>query len=107
MTAVIEKRWQDRQWIATEKPGLDYSALRPHPSGGATFFLRFASGAIGAAHTHPAGEELYAVSGDITVGGRRLKAGDYLYTPPDGVHDAVAHEETVLLLHTPKLPVFL
>jgi len=82
MTAVIEKRWQDRQWIATEKPGLDYSALRPHPSGGATFFLRFASGAVGGAHTH-------------------------LYTPPDGVHDAVAHEETVLLLHTPKLPVFL
>jgi quercetin dioxygenase-like cupin family protein len=107
MTDVVEKLWQDRQWLPSDKPGLDYSPLRPHASGGATFFLRFAAGAVGAAHTHPGGEELFVVSGDITVGGRRLRAGDYLYTPPDGVHDAVAHEETVLLLHTPKLPVFL
>ena len=33
--------------------------------------------------------------------------GDYLNTPPNEAHDAQAHAETVLLLHAPKLPVFL
>ncbi|MGH7249085.1 MAG: cupin domain-containing protein, partial [Pseudomonadota bacterium] len=81
--------------------------LRPHASGGATIFLRFAKGAVGAPHTHPGGEELFVVSGDISIGGKRVVAGDYLYTPPDAVHDAVAHEDTVLLLSLPKLPVFI
>ena len=53
------------------------------------------------------GEELFVFSGDITIGGRRLKAGDYLYTPPGAAHDAVAHEETVLFMNLPKPPVFL
>ena len=107
MTEIVQKSWQERQWVPTEAAGLDYSVLRPHASGGATFFLRFAAGAKGAPHTPPEGEELYVVSGDITIGDRRLTTGDYLYTPPDGIHDAVAHTETVLLLHAPKLPIFL
>jgi quercetin dioxygenase-like cupin family protein len=47
------------------------------------------------------------VSGDITIGDRRVKAGDYLYTPPGAAHDADAHDDTVLLLSLPQLPVFL
>lgn len=107
MLDVIQKGWAERAWVATETPGLDYAVLRGHPEGGATFFLRFGKGVVGAPHTHPAGEELFVVSGDITIGGLRLTTGDYLYTPPDAAHDAVAHEETVLLLNAPKLPVFL
>src|SRR5437879_7871308 len=105
MAYVIQKGWEERQWVPTEAPGLEYSVLRPHASGGATFFLRFAAGAVGAPHTHPEGEELFVVSGDITVGGRRLRTGDYLYTPPNESHSAQAHAETVLLLNTPKLPI--
>jgi hypothetical protein len=107
MADVIQKSWADRQWVPTPTPGLEYSALRGHSSGGASFFLRFAAGVAAQPHTHPDGEELYVVSGDITVGGRRLRTGDYLYTPPDKSHDAQAHAETVLLLVAPKLPVFL
>ena len=57
----------------------------------------------------PPNLDLFALgtAGDVTIGGRRLKTGDYLYTPPNEAHDAVAHAETVLLLHAPKLPVFL
>ena len=91
----------------TETKGLDYSVLRPQNGGGATIFLRFAKGTRGAAHTHPGGEELFVVSGDITIGDRRVKAGDYLYTPPGAAHDAEAHDDTVLLLSLPQLPVFL
>jgi quercetin dioxygenase-like cupin family protein len=107
MADVIQKSAEDRQWVETPTPGLEYAALRGHASGGASFFLRFAAGVAAKPHTHPEGEELYVVSGDITVGGRRLRTGDYLYTPPDETHDAQAHEETVLLLVAPKLPVFL
>ena len=104
---VILQPWVGRGWISTETAGLDYSLLRQHDHGGATLYLRFAKGTVGAPHTHPEGEELYVVAGDITVGGRRLKAGDYLYTPPGASHDAVAHADTLLLMHLPKLPIFL
>ena len=107
MSDVLQKTWNERSWAATETPGLDYSILRPQADGGATIFLRFAKGTVGAPHTHPGGEELFVFSGDITIGGRRLKAGDYLYTPPGAAHDAVAHEETVLFMNLPKPPVFL
>jgi quercetin dioxygenase-like cupin family protein len=93
-------------WLPTETKGLDYALLRPQNGGGATIFLRFAKGTRGAAHTHPGGEELFVVSGDITIGDRRVKAGDYLYTPPGVAHDAEAHDDTVLLLSLPQLPVF-
>ena len=46
------------------------------------------------------------MSGKITIGGKRMKAGDFLYTPPGESHDAVAHEETILLLNLPQLPIF-
>ncbi len=107
MGEVIEKAWKDRSWETTETVGLDYSVLRPQADGGATIFLRFAKGVIGAEHTHPGGEEVFVVEGDITIGGRRLKRGDFLYTPPDASHAALAHDDTVLLVNLPQLPVFL
>jgi quercetin dioxygenase-like cupin family protein len=110
MTEVTEKlvqaAWKDRTWQETGAPGLTLSVLRP-TDGGASIFLKFEKGAVGAEHIHPEGEELLVVSGDITVGGRRLGPGDYLYTPPGGVHEAVAHEATVLFLSLPKAPIFL
>jgi hypothetical protein len=93
-------------WPLTETKGLDYAVLRPLDRGSATIFLRLAKGTHGAAPTHPGGEELFVVCGDITIGDRRLKAGDYLYAPPDAAQDAQVHDDTVLLLSLPQLPVF-
>lgn len=104
-TPVIQVAWKDRNWQPTETPGLTFSVLRPQ-DGGASIFLKFDKGVVGANHIHPEGEELLVVSGDITVGDRRLGPGDYLYTPPGAAHEATAHEETVLFLNLPKLPVF-
>jgi quercetin dioxygenase-like cupin family protein len=107
MSDVVFGSLGDAHWASTPTPGLDFAGLRQHANGeGGTIFLRFAAGVIGANHLHPEGEELYVVSGDITVGGRRLKPGDYLYTPPGASHEAVAHTESVLLLSFPKPPVF-
>jgi len=106
MSEVILRTVDDREWTPAGIPGLDYAALRPHENGGATIMLRFAKGARGANHRHPGGEEAFVISGDITIGGKRMKAGDFLYTPPGASHDAIAHEETILLLNLPQLPVF-
>jgi quercetin dioxygenase-like cupin family protein len=106
MSDVILRTVNEREWQSTETSGLDYSVLRPHEGGGATILLRFAADARGARHMHPGGEEALVIEGDITIGGRRMKTGDYLYTPPGGSHEALAHSETILLLNLPKLPVF-
>ena len=107
MSDVQIARLEDRQWVPTDTAGLDFAVMRQNGTGGGTLLLRFGEGVVGAPHTHPEGEELYVLSGDITIGEHRLKAGDYLYTPPDGVHEALAHTPSLLLLQLPKLPVFL
>jgi quercetin dioxygenase-like cupin family protein len=78
MSEMVFGRLGAGTWLPTETKGLDYSLLRPQNGGGATIFLRLAKGARGAAHTHSGGEELFVVSGDITIGDRRVKAGDNL-----------------------------
>ena len=107
MGEVIAKTLQTGEWQHTPTSGVDYVELRQQEGGGSTIFLRFAKGTHGRAHTHPGGEDIYVVTGDITIGGKRLKAGDYLYTPPGIAHDADAHEETVLFVSLPKAPIFL
>jgi len=103
----ISRRLEAAEWRPTEHQGINYSVLRLNEQGGGTVFLKFDADTHGKAHTHPAGEELLVLSGSITIGGTKLGPGDYLYTPPDGVHDAIAHETTVMLLSAPKPPVFL
>ena len=107
MDDIVYASLRDAKWVDPGTPGPHYAPLRRHADGaGATIFLRFSAGTIGANHIHPAGEELFVVSGDITIGGRRLGAGDYLYSPPGAAHEAIAHADTILLLSLPKLPVF-
>jgi quercetin dioxygenase-like cupin family protein len=106
MAEIVQRQRNDRSWSPVGARRIERWVVRENGRGGATYYLKFAAGAAAPAHNQPEGEELYVVSGDITVGGRRLKAGDYLYTPPNEPHDAVAHEETVLLLSLPMLPVF-
>jgi quercetin dioxygenase-like cupin family protein len=103
---VVFRTVVERQWTPTEEEGLDYALLRLHPNGGATTLLHFAKGVHGRDHRHPEGEEVFVISGDITIGGKRMKSGDFLYTPPGPSHDAVAHEDTILLVNLPKLPVY-
>ena len=107
MAEVLQQRSEERRFVRTGVPGVEISPVRTQPEGGATYFLRFAEGAVGPPHTHPAGGELFVVHGDITVGGVRLKTSDYLYTPPSESHDAIAHAQSIILLSAPKRPVFL
>jgi quercetin dioxygenase-like cupin family protein len=106
MIDVLHVTTHAQAWLPTG-PGARMVVLRHEPGGWATTLLHFEAGARSRPHRHPGGEELFVLSGIIRVGDRRLVAGDYLYTPPGGVHDAEAEEETVLFLIVPRGIVYL
>jgi quercetin dioxygenase-like cupin family protein len=87
--------------------GVSMAPLRVEAGGAGVALLRFEPGAVSGAHRHPAGEDLYVVSGRLRVGDRVLQVGDYLHTPPGGVHDAEADEEAVVLISVPEPVEFL
>lgn len=41
------------------------------------------------------------MSGRARIGHLEVAAGDYLWTPPGGVHDLEARDETVIFVTTP------
>jgi quercetin dioxygenase-like cupin family protein len=106
MVEVIAGALDASRWIATGVAGIEYAMLR-EAEGGATIFVRMAKGTHGGEHVHPAGEELYVIAGDVTVGDKRLKAGAYLYTPPGASHAIDAHADSLLFVSLPKRVVFL
>jgi quercetin dioxygenase-like cupin family protein len=85
----------DVQWSEIA-PGIERGELRATQPGAGAALLRFAAGATSGDHRHPAGEELFLFSGRMRVGDALLSPGDYVYTPPDGVNDAEAFEESIL-----------
>ena len=95
---------RDAAWSALE-PGVDYVLLKADAAGFTTL-TRFAAGTVGGWHTHPGGEELFVVSGEAKIGGRVVRAGDYVETPSDGRHRVEALADTVLFVRLPKLPIY-
>lgn len=78
--------------------GVQMAPLRVVGAGAGVAYLRFEAGGRAGAHRHPGGEDLYVISGSLRVGDRELDAGDYLHTPPGGVHDAVAPDGALVLV---------
>jgi anti-sigma factor ChrR (cupin superfamily) len=67
-----------------------------------TILLKFEAGASYPAHNHPGGEEVFVIEGDLKVGKDHLRAGDYLYTPPDGKHAAWSEKGCIALVNVPQ-----
>ena len=96
-------RTAETGWRQTQAPGVAVKILRSDTATGASsFLLKLEAGARVPAHDHPGGEELYVLEGDFQVGGDRLHAGDYLYTPPSGVHAASSVEGCLVLVMLPE-----
>jgi len=66
--------------------------------------LRFAAGRTSGDHRHPGGEEL---CGRLRLGSTVLGAGDYHYTPPGGINDAEAYEDTIVFQTQPAPAEFI
>jgi quercetin dioxygenase-like cupin family protein len=91
-----------RKWERTGFEGVDICIMRTNEECGATVLMRVAGGSGFPAHSHKGGEELYVLSGRVLVGGLPLKDGDYLWTPPGGVHDLEAETDALLLINAPQ-----
>jgi quercetin dioxygenase-like cupin family protein len=101
-------RGNETEWRALEVPGVSVRILRSDKATGeSTALVRLEPGSRFPAHDHPAGEEVYVVEGEVTIGGERLNAGDYLYTPPSGKHAASTEGGCVFLVTLPKPVVIL
>ena len=93
----------DRKWAALPYgTGVSLSPLLPNGRGGGSALLRFEAGSKFPSHDHPGGEEVYVVEGSLRIGAQNLQAGDYLWTPPGGVHDAESEQGCLLFLTAPE-----
>ena len=60
-------------WKPGSVPGVSVQVLRrDKATGESTSLVRFAPGTKFPAHNHPAGEEIFVLEGDFTVGAHRL-----------------------------------
>jgi len=71
-----------------------------------TILLKFEAGARYPLHTHPAGEEVFVLEGDIHLGKDHLHAGDYLFTAPDNLHAVRTDGGCVVFLKAPMATEF-
>lgn len=96
-------RSSDAFWQPMKLPGISIKVLRDDKeSGEATALLKFLAGARFPAHNHPAGEQVFVLEGDLTIGRDHLQPGDYYYTPPNGKHAASSENGCTFLVILPK-----
>jgi quercetin dioxygenase-like cupin family protein len=82
--------------------GVERGELRATRPGAGAALLRFKKGSRVGDHVHPGGEELFLFTGRLRIGEWILLPGDYLYTPPDGVNDAEALEDSIVFQSQPE-----
>ena len=100
-------RSEEVGWRPLDEPGVtgvSVKVLRFDAAAGRapTILLRFDPGARYPAHSHPGGEGIFVLQGDIRLGKDRLAAGDYLYTAPHNVHAVHSEGGCVILVNVPQ-----
>lgn len=99
-------RSNEIEWHPLDEPGVtgvwvkslrfDNSTLRSP-----TILLKFDPGATYPVHSHPGGEEIFVLSGDIKLGKDHLQAGDFLYTAPHNIHAVRSVGGCVVMVSVP------
>jgi len=96
-------RTASAEWKPGSVAGVSVKVLRrDKTTGESTALVRFEPGTRFPAHNHPAGEEVFVLEGDFTVGAHRMVSGDYLYTPPNEKHAASTEGGCLVLVTLPK-----
>lgn len=77
-------------WRPGTFDGVEFKILRSDPDAGrVTLLTRLAPGTRYPHHTHDQFEELFLLSGDVTVNGVSMQPGDYCGAAPGSVHDGI------------------
>jgi anti-sigma factor ChrR (cupin superfamily) len=98
-------RGGDEGWIALKVPGASVKLLSMEDDKDYSVVLgKLEPGARYPAHSHIGAEEVYILSGDLSIGDVKLVAGDFHHAAPGSSHD-VNHSEngcTILAVLTKK-----
>jgi quercetin dioxygenase-like cupin family protein len=86
------------EWAPVGIPGIEVKRLATDPERReVTMLVRMAAGTAYPAHRHGGVEECLVLSGEILVGERPMKAGDYQISQRDSVHPVQSTREGCLL----------
>jgi quercetin dioxygenase-like cupin family protein len=104
ITRSHQKEWRPLIEEGVNTKGIFVKVLRfdEQTSRAPSILLKFEAGATYPYHNHPAGEEGFVLEGDVIIGGAKLSAGDYLYTPPNFKHSVHSENGCVLLFIVPQ-----
>ena len=99
-----DKEWQPLIEKGIHYEGISVKSLHYDETKGrsTTILLKFEPGAIYPYHNHPAGEEIYVLSGEAILEHATLKQGDYLYTPPNFKHSVTSNTGCTALFIVPE-----
>jgi len=81
--------------------GFTQELIQESPEGGRVYRQHFVAGTRLPVHDHKVGEHVVLLKGRIRIGSAELAMGAHLWTPPGVRHDAMALEETVLIVIEP------
>jgi quercetin dioxygenase-like cupin family protein len=99
---MLRKRAVDREWQATDHPGIERSLFRHNDTGGRSSMVRLAQGARFPRHTHHGSEEVVVLSGVVSIGGVEMVEGDYLFTSAGEEHDVLALSKAIIFVSSEK-----
>ena len=87
LLSFLAVRSQDRQWQPDSVPGVEISIFHTDSINRQIVgLLRAKPGVRYPRHRHATVEEIYMLSGDLTVGGEVYGAGDYIRSQPGSTH---------------------
>jgi quercetin dioxygenase-like cupin family protein len=92
----------DREWKATDYPGIERSLFRNNETGGRSSVVRLTQGSRFPRHAHRGAEEVVVLVGIVRIGGVELSSGDYLFTSPGEEHDVVALSDASIFVSSQK-----
>ena len=92
----------DREWKATDYPGIERSLFRNNETGGRSSVVRLAKGSRFPRHAHHGTEEVVVLTGIVLISGVELAPGDYLFTTPGEEHDVVAVSDASIFVSSQK-----
>ena len=99
---MLVNKASERQWLATDHPGIERSLFRNNETGGRSSVVRLVQGSRFPRHAHQGTEEVVVLVGTVRIGGVELEAGDYLFTTPGEEHDVVAATDATIFVSSQK-----
>lgn len=99
-----QKEWQPLVENGIHYKGISVKSLlyNEEKKRSTTILLRFEPEASYPYHNHPAGEEIFVITGEAIIENAVLSEGDYLYTPPNFKHSVRTEKGCTLLFVIPE-----